>query len=231
MGTDLYRWLAWVVAVGVMAGIGLRMRRWAEAYAQRLYAGHDATSGTLFQAFLDSSPLRPVIDGFAALLLGALGGAVLGVQGASAWPWVALVFILAALAWIDACSGLLPDALTLPFMILAWVWGPLTLTTASSASALVWAGLTAAAGLFYWWRGREGLGAGDIKYLAALAGWVGVPSACLVLWLASLLGGLAWLCSSRIRRQGACAFGPCISVAALPVVLWGDAWLTRSGIA
>ncbi|CAM5218224.1 Leader peptidase (Prepilin peptidase)/N-methyltransferase OS=Castellaniella defragrans OX=75697 GN=HNR28_001479 PE=3 SV=1 [Castellaniella defragrans] len=211
---------------------GACLRRWASVYAGALAAGAGATAGTLWTAFRAAARRRqgyqegggrfnPVKDGALALLMGA--GAAFGLlaRGPAALAPVALCLFLVALAWIDARSGLLPDALTLPLMVAGWGCGPLSLVAASSASALVWAGLASVAAAYRWARGRDGLGGGDIKYLAALAGWLGVVSTLTVLWFASLLGGLAWLCLARVRREGACAFGPCLTLAALPVVWWG----------
>ena len=97
---------------------------------------------------------------------------------------------------------------------------PLSLTDAGSASALVGGGLSGAAWLYCCLRGREGFGGGDIKYLAALAAWLGISSVCLVLWLACALGILAWVFLGCVRRQGGCRFGPCLTAAALAVMAW-----------
>jgi leader peptidase (prepilin peptidase)/N-methyltransferase len=132
---------------------------------------------------------------------------------------------MVALAWIDVRSGLLPDALTLPLMVAGWLYGPLSLGVASSASALVWAGLAGFAGGYRWLRGRDGFGSGDVKCLAALAGWLGIPVTVSVLGLACVLGVAFWLCLRCLGQSSAAGrgspFGPFIAAAAVPAILGG----------
>jgi leader peptidase (prepilin peptidase)/N-methyltransferase len=216
MGQLLFAMLA-----AALAGLGLR--RWIRAYAGRLAADDAPGAGTFWAAVRDAhgAPVSLPWDGACAVLMGVGAGMVLQARGGAGLALGGLCLALAALAWLDARTGLLPDALTLPLMAAGWLWGPLPLTAASSASALVWAGLATAAAAYRWLRGREGFGGGDVKYLAALAAWLGAAPTVFVLWLACLLGAAAWALLPRVRRTGACPFGPCMTLAALPVALWG----------
>lgn len=215
-----------LAAAAPLIWAGLLLRRWADVYAAFLHAGAAPDARTLARALGAARAGRfcPWRDGAAALALGACAWALLfspagPAMGAAGLPSLFLCLVLCALAWLDARSGLLPDALTLPLMALGWVLGPLAPHAAVGASLLLWAGLAAAARLYRGVRGRDGFGGGDVKYLAALAAWLGAAPALWVLWLACLLGILAWACIPRLR-VAASPFGPCLTAAALPVILW-----------
>lgn len=224
-------WAVWLAGILVCAWLGGCLRPWAEEYARRLEAGALPVARTLWQsagrslahagrrgpwcwqdriwavlgalwALVCLWPSGPAFEGAGALLLG-IG--------------------LAALAWLDLRSGLLPDALTWPLMLAGWYCNPSGVLLASSASALMAGGLVAVAGVYRFGLGRDGMGQGDIKYLAALAAWSHVGAALTILLGACLLG-LAWHAlrllagTSATRPGGAYPFGPCLSLAALPVI-------------
>ena len=207
--------MGWVSVAGAVAaggGLGFVLRRWAACYAGRLDQGAAATARTLWAAAVEagSGPLRRGQDGLAAMLLGGLAGWLAWAQGPALLP---LALGLAALAWLDARTGLLPDALTIPLMVVGWVLGAQGAAAAAGASALVWAVLSGMAWLYRCLRGRDGFGGGDVKCLAALAGWLGADAAAGILWLACVLG----VCLSLGRRGGwrrPYPFGPCIALAA-----------------
>lgn len=223
-GLAMDNWFAWGACAFLGMLAGANCRRWALAYAGRLDAGAPPDGATLWAALrqVPAHRLCPWRDGMTGVLAGSLAGGLLAARGWAGLAPAILCLVLCALAWIDAHSGLLPDALTLPLMVAGWAVGPLGLTAASSASALVWAGLAAAAGLFRWWRGRDGFGGGDVKCLAALAGWIGLVPALAVLWGASVAGLLWCACVPGAWRR-AQPFGPCIALASLPVLLAGPA--------
>ena len=133
---------------------------------------------------------------------------------------VLLAFLLALIA-TDAEYQQLPDELTLGglALALAWSWwrGPahsagMAGFTQASLGALLGAALPAAAGWLYrLWRGREGLGQGDIKLMAMIGAFLGAGGALLTLALASAAGALAGLALMltvflrrlrRARRRG-----------------------------
>lgn len=210
-------WGAYGLNAAAGAGAGVFLVRWAEAYAARLAAGAPATARTLWAAAVDapSRPWRPARDGSMAVLLGLVAG-LLAAAGA---PGLApLAIVLAALAWIDTRSGLLPDALTLPLMAAGWLLGARNPMSAVIASVLAWAGLAGMAWLYRHLRGRDGFGGGDVKCLAALSGWLGLETSAGILWLACVLG----LFGGLGRRGGwrrPYPFGPCIALAAAAWVL------------
>lgn len=213
-------WAAWCLLILVSMGLATGLRRWAGSYARRISLGAEADACTLWQALrgIGRQAWCPWRDGLSSLLLGFAAGALSLRLGGMGLALSGLCLGLLALAWFDARSGLLPDALTLPLMVLGWACGPLPLLAASSASALSWAGLSAMAAFYRQLRGVDGFGAGDIKYLAALAGWLGVLPALAVLWGACVLGLVVWAGRGAPRGHGY-RFGPWMTVVALPVIL------------
>jgi len=217
-------WLAWGAMVLVLTHGGACLPRWADHYAQRLELGAIPDAATLWGAAGVAWRRRRLAwpDRVCAALWGGGAGAATAFWGASALEPLGLCLTLMSLGWIDARSGLLPDAITLPLMVAGWLCGPLPLEAASSASALVWAGLAAAAGGYRWLRGQDGFGAGDVKCLAALAAWLGVPATMSVLWQACVVGLVAWAWQRCFGRGGRSRsggpFGPCIAAAAMPAI-------------
>ncbi|WP_204524271.1 prepilin peptidase [Corticimicrobacter populi] len=134
---------------------------------------------------------------------------------------------LLALAWIDARTCLLPDGLTLPLL-----WAGLLVNLDGALTPLRDAVLGAAGGYLVLWcaaaayrrlTGREGMGYGDFKLLAALGAWLGwtwlpalmlVSSACGV--LAALLGRAMGWC----RAGQALPFGPWLALAGIMALAW-----------
>ncbi len=97
---------------------------------------------------------------------------------------------LLLLAGIDLRIQRLPDILTLPLVLVGlvlavklgqWVW-----LDRAAAAFLAWATFTALAAVYRRHRGREGLGGGDAKLLAAGGAWVGLAGLPWVVLLASL---------------------------------------------
>jgi leader peptidase (prepilin peptidase)/N-methyltransferase len=103
-------------------------------------------------------------------------------------------------------------------MALGWCAGAAGPVTAAGASLAVWAGLASAAGLYRRLRGRDGFGGGDVKCLSMLAGWLGWHAALGILWGASVLGLLWWLCAGP-RRRPSYPLGPGLALASLPWLL------------
>jgi leader peptidase (prepilin peptidase)/N-methyltransferase len=137
-----------------------------------------------------------------------------------------LVAALVALAWIDAQTGLLPDIVTLPLM-----WAGLLVNTMHIFASPVDAILGAAAGYLFLWTiyqgfrlatGREGMGYGDFKLLAALGAWLGLPALPAVLIASSLAGvivGMALILARRIKRNQPQPFGPYLALAGIVCLL------------
>src|SRR5215469_3279545 len=116
---------------------------------------------------------------------------------ASATPqelWISclLGWTLLALAWIDVRSFILPDVLTLPLLLTG-----LGVASLTSPDKVFWHALGAAAGylslygvnaLYRALRGRDGLGLGDAKLLAAVGAWMGIGALSWVVLLAAAAG-------------------------------------------
>lgn len=122
-----------------------------------------------------------------------------------------------ALTLIDLRTMRLPNLLTLPLALLGlgnvWMHDASSLPEHAASCVLGGGALYLVALSYRQFRGRDGLGMGDVKLFAAGGAWVG-PSG---LWSIMMIGaalGLAWVViSTRIRKQRTerIAFGPCLS--------------------
>jgi leader peptidase (prepilin peptidase)/N-methyltransferase len=177
--------------------------------------------------FYPGIELAALAIALAALLID--GGLIDGVPidgGLSAWLDCVLGWWLLALGWIDLRCWLLPDALTLPLIIAglaaALLFNPDQLTDRALGAALGYFSLMAIAALYRRLRGREGLGGGDAKLLAASGAWLGAAALPQVILLAALsalaaAGGLR-LAGVRLGFHSALPFGPFLALATW--VLW-----------
>lgn len=159
-----------------------------------------------------------------------MGCAAIGAAAAILVPlpwaggWMALGWILLALAILDARHHWLPDALTLPLAFLGLTIGPwvtgVTWPDALIGAAAGYGALLAVALGYRALRGREGLGLGDAKLLGALGAWFGWQALPFIL-LASSLTALLWvgalaLGGAEIGRSTRIAFGTFLCIAAVP---------------
>jgi leader peptidase (prepilin peptidase)/N-methyltransferase len=169
------------------------------------------------------------------LLTGALSVAVAWRFGYSAAMLAALLlaWALVALTFIDLDTQLLPDDITLPLL-----WLGLLLNTAGTFTDLRSAVLGAAAGYMLLWcvywgfrllTGKEGMGFGDFKLLAALGAWFGwqvIPLVVLVsAGAGAVIGGLAIAFSGK-GRDVRIPFGPYLAVGGLVALFAGRALVT-----
>jgi leader peptidase (prepilin peptidase)/N-methyltransferase len=136
--------------------------------------------------------------------------------GPALWAGCALGWALLALAWIDAASWRLPDVLTLPLILaglLQTMWlEPEALFDRALAAALGYTAFLVLNLTYRRLRGRDGLGLGDAKLLAAGGAWLGVAALPGVV-LAAALAALAWAAAQRLRGvtlsgESRLAFGP-----------------------
>jgi leader peptidase (prepilin peptidase)/N-methyltransferase len=165
-------------------------------------------------AFLTAAPLLAMC---CAWRFGATGAAAAAIVCA---------LVLLALAWIDAETGLLPDRLTIPLL-----WLGLLVNLHDAFTPLADAVTGAAAGyltlycvqmLFLWLTGRQGLGFGDCKLLAALGAWLGWAALPRVLLAAATLGlavALARRLAGNLAAGAAFSFGPYLAAAGLAALL------------
>jgi leader peptidase (prepilin peptidase)/N-methyltransferase len=150
-------------------------------------------------------------------------------EGWALWASSCLGWCLLALAVIDFRDGLLPDALTLPLILLglafAAVEAPALVLPHAIGAVVGFASFALVQWLYRRLRQREGLGCGDVKLLAAAGAWVsweGLPS---VVLIAALFGlGMALFGSLRGRKVALdqrLAFGPGLCLGTWLVWLYG----------
>jgi leader peptidase (prepilin peptidase)/N-methyltransferase len=151
-----------------------------------------------------------------------------------------LTWFLIALSLIDLDHKLLPDSLTLPL-----VWIGMLLTLVEIDGAPIFAGLDirasvigAAAGYLSLWSvyqlfklitGKEGMGYGDFKLLAAIGAWLGWKMLPLVILFASCAGaliGVAMIVLARRGRDTPIPFGPYLAIGGL-IALFHGAGISR----
>ena len=174
------------------------------------------------------SPRYPLVELFTA-----------GVSGVVAWHFgfgwttaAALLFVWAmiALAFIDLDTFFLPDDITLPLL-----WAGLLVNMGGVFVDLQTAVIGAVAGylslwLVYWGfklaTGKEGMGYGDFKLLAAIGAWLGWKMLPVVIMLSSVVGaiiGISLIALARHERSRPIPFGPYLVLAGLIAMVWGDA--------
>ncbi|MBF8451051.1 prepilin peptidase [Aeromonas dhakensis] len=165
-------------------------------------------------------------------LLTALLSLVVAATFPPGWGLLAallLTWVLVALTFIDLDKMLLPDQLTLPLL-----WGGLLFNLAGGFVPLADAVIGAMAGYLVLWSlywafklltGKEGMGYGDFKLLAALGAWLGWQALPIVLLLSSLVGAIIGISLILLRNhhQGKpIPFGPYLAIAGWIALLWGD---------
>lgn len=174
------------------------------------------------------SPRYPIVEAVTALLtVLVLLRFGFEPQGFAA---VVLTWWLIPLALIDADTYYLPDILTLPLL-----WAGLLLNLAgvfTDLEAAVWGAIAGYLSLWsvYWLfkllTGKEGMGYGDFKLLAALGAWLGWQSLPTIVVLSSLVGavvGIALIALAGRDRARPIPFGPFLAAAGWLAMMWGDA--------
>lgn len=150
-----------------------------------------------------------------------------GFAGLAALPFL---WTLLALTFIDVDTQLLPDSLTLPLL-----WAGLLINLHATFTSLPQAVIGAAVGYLALWSiywlfklttGKEGMGYGDFKLLAALGAWLGWSMLPLIILLSSLVGavvGIALILFKRMNRSNPIPFGPYLAAAGIIALFWGQA--------
>ena len=172
---------------------------------------------------------------------------------ATAWtlPWpeqalagLVLTGALIALAFIDIDEQLLPDNITLPLLWAGLLFNLLAGEQAFASLPDAVAG--AAAGYLFLWlvyqgfklvTGKEGMGYGDFKLLAALGAWLGWQMLPLIVLLSAVVGaviGISMILLLGRDKQVPIPFGPYLAAAGWIALLWGsqltDTYLQLSGL-
>ena len=182
-------------------------------------------TGRFFGAALAGRPSgRAYIVVAWGLIAGALWLAI-GLAGDPGWalPTIAgcyLVILLAAVCAMDGRYGIIPDSMVLALAaggaLQAWLWGSADLWWRGLEAALVFAAASLFRAAYRWLRGYDGLGFGDVKFVAAGTLWIGaegIPGLLLIAVVSALVSLLI------LRGQGheldgkqAISFGPHLAV-------------------
>lgn len=177
------------------------------------------------------SPRYPIVEGISAVLT-AFTVWQFGAT-TSALAAMILVWSLIALTFIDFDTQLLPDNITLPLVWLGLLWnldgGFVSLRDAVIGAIFGYMLLWLVYHLFKVLTGKEGMGYGDFKLLAALGAWLGWLKLPLVILASSVVGavlGLAMILLAGHDRARPLPFGPYLALGGLIALYWGDAILT-----
>jgi len=172
------------------------------------------------------SPRYPIVEALTAVL-SALTAAHFGFGWAAAGGLL-LIWSLIALTFIDYDTQLLPDSITLPLIwvgLLFNLFGTYTDLQSSVAGAMF--GYLSLWSVYWGFKlatGKEGMGYGDFKLLAALGAWLGWQILPLTILLSSLVGavvGIALIVLAKRGRNVPIPFGPYLATAGLIALFWG----------
>jgi leader peptidase (prepilin peptidase)/N-methyltransferase len=139
-------------------------------------------------------------------------------------PFALLCALCAAIAWIDIRHGIIPDWLNLAIAVLGLLRIFLAGDTSDAAMAL---GEGVIIGAVFWllrrlyfaFRGIQGLGLGDVKFLSAAGIWVGVAGIPMLLLVATITAltcvGAVQLSGRALTAQTSMSFGPFLAIGLL----------------
>jgi len=172
-------------------------------------------------------PMVEALTGLlSAFMIWHLGSGVAGLAS------LAFLWLLIAMTFIDADTKLLPDDLTLPLL-----WLGLLVNLNGAFVPLQDAVIGAAAGYLSLWSvywlfklatGKEGMGYGDFKLLAALGAWLGWQMLPLIVLLSSVVGaavGIVLIVFKGRDHSVPLAFGPYLAIAGANALFFGPALL------
>ena len=174
-----------------------------------------------------SISLRYPLVEFGTAFLSVLTALQLGASIDTLWVLLAL-WLLIAMAGIDAEHQLLPDLLVYPLLWLGLLRAAMDQTPISASEAI----LAAASAYLTLWllmhahqrlRKVQGMGHGDFKLAAALSAWIGLQQLPFLFLLAAV-AGLLWAMFARISGQPLerIPFGPFLALAGWVILLWPD---------
>ena len=178
------------------------------------------------------SPRYPIIEALTAILSAVVAwrfGLVPGGLLALVFTWT-----LIALTFIDADTTLLPDSLTLPLLWLGLIvnmWAVFTMLNDAVMGAVAgYLILWSIYWLFKLLTGKEGMGYGDFKLLAALGAWFGWKMLLPIVLMSSIVGaavGVVLIFLARRGRDIPIPFGPYLAAAGFIALLYGNALVSH----
>jgi leader peptidase (prepilin peptidase)/N-methyltransferase len=160
---------------------------------------------------------------FTAFIIWRFGSGIIGLSA------VLFTWLLIAMTFIDIDTQLLPDDLTLSLL-----WCGLLVNMTGGFVSLDSAVLGAVFGYFSLWSvywifklvtGKEGMGYGDFKLLAALGAWMGWTMLPLIILLSSLVGavvGISMIVFGKMNKNIPIPFGPYLAGAGFIALVWGQ---------
>lgn len=166
------------------------------------------------------------------LLMGVSWGALAWHYGVS--PLLLHALVLVSLLWvltlIDLETGLLPDVLTLPGIVIGlgfayWLGGTSLFISAVIGAVAGYGLFWGVAKLFLLLTGREGMGYGDFKLLAMLGAFMGWQALPFIVFASSVVGavvGTLFILASGRKMQAEIPFGPYLALAGVIWMIWGD---------
>ena len=169
-------------------------------------------------------PLIETVTAIMSVVVAWKYGVTFQTFGALLFTWT-----LIALTMIDVQKQLLPDNLTLPLLWLGMIFALFETYTSLQASVI-----GAIAGYLVLWTvfhlfklvtGKEGMGFGDFKLLAAMGAWMGwamLPQIILVSSVVGAIAGSIMLVTGKTRSQQPIPFGPYLAAAGWIALLWGQ---------
>ena len=173
------------------------------------------------------SPQYPLVELFTAIASIVVGwhfGVTLQAVAALLLTWS-----LIALSGIDIGHKLLPDSITLPLLWLGILLSLFEVYVDLQASVIgAMAGYLSLWTVFMLFKlitGKEGMGHGDFKLLAALGAWLGWQPLFIVILTSSAVGavvGITLILLKRSERGTQIPFGPYLAAAGWMTLLWGD---------
>ncbi len=149
------------------------------------------------------------------------------------FTWATVVYaglfsVLWVVTWIDWDHKIIPDVVTLPGIVIGVFCGTLLLPTGwlnSLLGILVGGGfLLGLAWISPYVFGKEGMGGGDIKFLAMIGAFLGWQQAIITLMVASVVGaviGIGLLAAKMLKKGQDIPFGPYLALGALIAMIWG----------
>ena len=169
----------------------------------------------------------PIVE----ILTSILSGYIAWHFGVGLLTFAALIFVWAmiVLAAIDFDTQLLPDDITLPLL-----WLGLLINLNNGFTSIQFAIVGAVIGYLILWSiywvfklmtGKEGMGYGDFKLLAAIGAWFGWSMLPLVILLSSMVGAIIgiWLMfASEHKKDVPIPFGPYLAIGGVVALFWGN---------